>query len=250
MRKKECKNCEQIFEGNFCPNCGQNSHEHRINAHYFLHDIPHSVFHVDAGFFFTLKTLFTKPGVLVENFLEGKRIRYFSPIGFVMVMTALSTFLVKFFDWCKVRFLQHFHPESVIHQSHNFFEHYFSLFIFLMIPFAAVVTNLFFIRSKYNFWEHFLANTYLAAQLNIMWIVMHFVGFIAALVTGKDVDFAPEFFLTVFLMFFLYLYGATFGFLMRGFYKKRILILLIVLMNFVLSILYSYGFNITGIIRN
>ena len=73
-----------------------------------------------------------------------------------------------------------------------------------MIPFAAVVTNLFFIRSKYNFWEHFLANTYLAAQLNIMWIVMHFVGFIAALVTGKDVDFAPEFFLTLFLMFFLY----------------------------------------------
>ena len=71
---------------------------------------------------------------------------------------------------------------------------------------------------------------------NIMWIVMHFVGFIAALVTGKDVDFAPEFFLTVFLMFFLYLYGATFGFLMRGFYKTGVLILLIVLMNFVLSL--------------
>ena len=250
MRKTECKNCEQIFEGNFCPNCGQNSHEHRINAQYFLHDIPHSVFHVDAGFFFTLKSLFTKPGLLVENFLEGKRIRYFSPIGFVMVMTALSTLLVKILDWSKAKFLQHFHPEAVIHQNHNFFEHYFSVFIFLMIPFAAVVTNLFFIRQKYNFWEHFLVNTYLAAQLNIMWILMHFVSFVMALITGKDSDFAHVFFLTFFLVFFLYLYGSTFGFLMRNFHKKWILILIICIMNFVLSLLYSYGFNVTGIIKN
>lgn len=236
-----------MFIGNFCPNCGQNAHEHRVNLHYFLHDIPHSVFHVDSGFFYTLKMLFTKPGVMVQEFLEGKRIRYFRPIGYVMVMTALSALLVKLFDWGSAKVLAFQNIE--IHESHNFFEHYFSIFIFLMIPLATVVTWLFFSKKKYNFWEHFLANTYIAAQLNVLWITMHFVSFVAAVFSQREFHVNYTIFLTVFLMFFMYLYGSVLGHLMFPFFKQRWkLILLICLMNFVLSMLYSYGFQVAGLI--
>ena len=247
MERHECKNCDEIFVGNFCPHCGQNAHEHRVDAHYFLHDIPHSVFHVDNGFFYTIKMLFTKPGQMVKDFLDGKRARYFRPIAYVMVMTALSALLVKLFDWGTKKILE---ANNVnMHESHNFFEHYFSVFIFLMIPLASVVTWLCFVKKKYNFWEHFLANTYIAAQLNLMWITMHLVTFIAAIFTKSELQINYTIFLTVFLMFFMYLYGSVFGFLMFPFFKKKItLILILCLMNFFLSYLYSYGFQVAGLI--
>lgn len=247
MERHECQNCSEIFVGNFCPNCGQNSHEHRVNAHYFLHDIPHSIFHVDHGFFYTVKMLFTKPGLMIQEFLEGKRIKYFRPIAYVMVMTALSALLVKLFDWGTVQVLtaNGVKPYDV----HNFFEHYFSLFIFLMIPLASLVTRIFFVNKKYNFWEHFLANTYIAAQLNIMWILIHLITFVGTLVTQSEVNINFNFFLIFFLIFFMYLYGAVFGFLMMPFITNRaILILTISVMNVVLSSLYSYGFQVTGLI--
>lgn len=249
MERHECKNCSEIFVGNFCPNCGQNAHEHRINAHYFLHDIPHAVFHVDNGFFYTIKMLFTKPGLMIQEFLEGKRIKYFRPIAYVMVVTALSTLIVKFLDWGTHKILAG--KGIKMHESHNFFEHYFSLFIFLMIPFASFVTWIFFAKKKYNFWEHFLTNTYLAAQLNIMWIFMHLIPFIGALVTGNEVNINQNFFLIFFLIFFMYLYGSVFGFLMAPFTKNKVLLILILtFMNIVLSSLYSYGFQITGLVNS
>lgn len=247
MHRAECKNCEQSFVGNFCPNCGQSAHEHRVDAHYFLHDIPHSVLHVDSGFFYTIKMLFTKPGLMIRDFLEGKRVRYFRPVAFVMVMTALSALLVKLLDWGSSKLLLYKGVE--MHQSHNFFEHYFSLFIFLMIPLATLVTWLFFINRKYSFWEHFLANTYIAAQLNFMWILMHIITFFGALFTTSEVSFSYTVFLVVFMMFFMYLYGSVFGFLMHPFFRSKFsLILMLTLMNIVLSILYSYGFELAGLI--
>ncbi len=249
MERHECKNCSEIFAGNFCSNCGQNAHEHRINAHYFLHDIPHSVFHVDSGFFYTVKMLFTKPGLMVQEFLEGKRIKYFRPIGYVMVMTALSALLVKFLDWLTSKVLAH--NGVKIHETHNFFEHYFSVFIFLMIPLASLVTWLFFVKKKYNFWEHFLTNTYIAAQLNIMWILIHLIALIWALVSKTEQNPDYNFFMIFFLMLFMYLYGSVFGFLMYPFAKSKAgLIITICVMNVLLSMLYSYGFQLTGLIES
>lgn len=247
MVRHSCQNCSEIFTGNFCPNCGQSAHEHRIDAHYFLHDIPHSVFHIDGGFFYTLKMLFTQPGVMIADFLEGRRARHFRPFAYVMVMTALSAFLVKFFDWAKLKLLE---GKGQVHTGHeNFFEHYFSFFIFLMIPIATVVTWIAFRRKEYNYWEHFLANTYLAAQLNILWVLLHFAGMTGALLFGHDATVEGTYFLIFFLMFFLYLYGATFGFLMRNDYKIPVLVTILTLMNMVLATVYSFAFNLAGLVH-
>lgn len=249
MSRHECKNCSEFFSGNFCPNCGQDAHEHRINAQYFLHDIPHSVLHVDNGFFYTIKKLFAEPGLMIKEYLDGKRIKYFRPIGFVMVITALSSLLVKLLDWCTKYYLESRGGNYT--ESHNFFEHYFSLFIFMLIPVASLVTWLTFVKKKYNFWEHFLANTYIAAQLNIFWILMHFLALVGALFTASQIKLEYSIFLTVFLIFFMYMYGRVFGFLMYPLSKNKfVLILMLCIMNAVLSTIYSYGFNVTGLFEN
>ena len=241
MKSIACKNCSSIYNGNFCPNCGQSSHETRINAHYFLHDIPHSIFHVDGGFFNTLKMLFSKPGLMIEEFLEGKRIRYFRPFGYVMVMTAVSTFLTKMLEWSKYQLLQT-NTQIIPVKNYNFFEHYFSIFIFLMIPVASFVTWFFFFNKKYNFWEHILVNTYISAQLNIIWILSYLINFFIVLFTGKVFEMKMSILFIFFMMVFLYLYGSVFGYLFRKDYKIVFLTILLTVMNFLLFMIYYYGF--------
>lgn len=242
-----CKNCYRRFDGKFCLECGQSAAEGRIDLHYLLHDVPHSVFHIDQGFFYTLGMLFSKPGVMIQEYLAGKRIRHFRPFAYVMIMTAISSLLVKVLEWAKTDVLRSVYGVSPALEHANFFEHYFSVFVFIMIPFASVVTWLVFIRREYNFWEHFLANTYIAAQLNIIWILMHLVSLIAVLFTGSDYSTMGLAFFVVFMSFFLYMYGSVFGFLMKGVYKLWKLVLILSGMNLILYFVYSIGFHLAGI---
>lgn len=133
MRAHNCKNCSLNFEGNYCPQCGQSAHEHRIDAKYILHDVPHSIFHVDQGFFYTLKSMFTRPGAMVQDFLEGKRVKYFRPLAYVVIMSAICTLLVKGIEWLIRKSAG---VDAVPTHDESFFKHYFSLFIFIMIPFG------------------------------------------------------------------------------------------------------------------
>ncbi|WP_341840318.1 DUF3667 domain-containing protein [Chitinophaga caseinilytica] len=244
-----CKNCGKAAAGNFCPNCGQSYHEGKIDAHYFLHDIPHSVFHVDKGFFYTLLSLFTRPGGMIRDYLEGKRVKYFRPFAYVIIMSTICTLLVKLISAGIAGTYAKYHPGYVAEDKGGFFNHYFSVFIFLMIPIASVITFLFMRRGKYNFWEHFLINTYIAAQLNIMQVLVYLVGWVMMLVThqfGKiDIGLYIPFFMTA----FLFMYGSVFGFLMKDDYRKGWLVLRLTLMNCFLFFLYFSGFQLTGTMR-
>lgn len=247
MPKVHCKNCTQSFEGNYCPNCGQSAEEHRINFHYFIHDVPHSVFHIDGGFFYTLRMLFSKPGVMIRQYVEGQRVKHFRPFAYVMIMTAISTLLVKVLEWARIEIIRWDNPDFIPRESSNFFEHYFSIFVFIMIPFASVVTWLVFHKRPFNFWEHFLANTYISAQLNVIWVLMHLVSFLGALFTQGDYSVAGTVFLVCFMTSFLYMYGSVFGYLMKAYYKTWILICILTGMNLLLYFVYSIGFQLTGL---
>ena len=115
-----CKNCNTAFEGNFCPNCSQTAKTHAINAATFLHDIPHDIFHIDKGFSYTFINLLKKPSVTLAEYIEGKRIRHFKPFAYVIIMSAISTFIGHWIEEIMVvistkRGLQNveiYHPQS------------------------------------------------------------------------------------------------------------------------------------------
>lgn len=184
---------------------------------------------------------------MVQEYMEGKRVKHFRPFAYVMIMTAISTLLVQLMEWSKTQIIQGTTPTYLPKDTGNFFEHYFSVFVFIMIPFSSLITWITFLKRPYNFWEHFLANTYIAAQLNIIWVLMHFVTLLAALFTGGDYPIADMLFFTCFISAFLYMYGSVFGFLMKDYFKIWQLILLLTLMNFLLYLVYSLGFQFTGL---
>ncbi|MDH6353963.1 hypothetical protein M2132_000283 [Dysgonomonas sp. PH5-45] len=85
-----CKNCNSTIKGNYCQNCGQATKTDRINFHYLVHEIQHSIFHVDKGILFTIKELLLRPSITIKGYLEGKRVNLFKPFGFVVNQSSLN----------------------------------------------------------------------------------------------------------------------------------------------------------------
>lgn len=95
-----CKNCGQhlLLNQNFCHSCGQKADTHRINFHFLVHEIQHSIFHVDGGILYTLKHLFTRPGHMLREYLEGKRIHHFKPVLMLIIIGSINGLLGLIFE--------------------------------------------------------------------------------------------------------------------------------------------------------
>ncbi|MFY8127347.1 MAG: DUF3667 domain-containing protein [Chitinophagaceae bacterium] len=92
-------NCNKPFTESelFCSSCGQRTTTHRFSLRsLFTHDFIHAVFHLDKGFFGTLKNLFLQPGTVVKEFLEGKRVKYFNYFTMILILITVGHFLQKY----------------------------------------------------------------------------------------------------------------------------------------------------------
>ncbi|MCZ8370717.1 MAG: DUF3667 domain-containing protein [Porphyrobacter sp.] len=87
-----CANCQTVFSGNFCPECGQKAHIHRSLAA-IGHDILHGVLHLDGKLWETLPLLTFKPGHLTRRYIAGERARFVSPMS-MFLFTVFAMFAV------------------------------------------------------------------------------------------------------------------------------------------------------------
>ena len=241
MSSRECQNCNSLFDGNFCPQCGQASNTHRINALYFLHDIPHSVLHVDKGFPYTFYQLIKRPAQALDEYLAGRRVRYYRPLSYVLIMSTICVLIVSRIRIYMQELQQHL-GKPLVHTS--FLSHYQAVFIFLMIPLAGSITWLVFRRNKYNFWEHILINTYLAAQLNVLLVLISIFSLLKYLITGS-----ANYSITIFMTVFMVYYAFTFSSLMKTEKKGFSLGLKLGLMCFLLSSVYITAMIFAGITK-
>jgi hypothetical protein len=164
----ECKNCQTIFEGKYCPNCGQKSNTHRLTWHQLFHDLQHQILHVDRGIFFTLREMTLRPDKVIKEFIAGHRIKYFHPISYLLLGSALSLFIMKPF---KEQLLQFVTSGAVGQQSaqqakmqtgvFNYMQDHYNLMLAIFIPFLAFCTWLVYRKQKqYNYVEHMVVFGY------------------------------------------------------------------------------------------
>ncbi len=95
-REENCLNCGYPLIGKFCGNCGQKAFLHKDS---FWHMASHFIgdyFHYDSKFWITLKTLFTKPGLAALEYIQGKRVKYLTPIQLYVFVT--TVFFLFFFS--------------------------------------------------------------------------------------------------------------------------------------------------------
>ena len=91
----QCKNCAAEFDSKFCPDCGQKAKTGRITINQVVKDLQNQVVHVEQGFLFTVRELALHPGIMVRDYLAGKRVKHVKPVKFLVWATAISFLVVK-----------------------------------------------------------------------------------------------------------------------------------------------------------
>jgi hypothetical protein len=88
-KEENCLNCNYPLVGQYCGHCGQKAFLHKDSfGHMALHFIG-DYFHYDSKFWLTIKTMFTKPGQLTKDYIEGKRVKYLNPIQLYIFVTTV-----------------------------------------------------------------------------------------------------------------------------------------------------------------
>lgn len=185
-----CANCNRAIDvpdQKFCPSCGQPTPAHRIDWEFLSHELQHGVFHVDKGILFTVKHLFTRPGHMIREYIEGKREGHFKPMLMIMILGTIVTLLSKFFlgaglfgSWVKVKRTPTAAEIAEVRSDVGFdvmgfvdtFNHigiwmndHFAISTLLLMPFAALALKLAFRKFRdINYPEWFVITSFLVAQ--------------------------------------------------------------------------------------
>jgi hypothetical protein len=170
-----CLNCSQRTKENYCSNCGQKTNVERYSIKYILsHDILHGIFHIDRGFPYTLKELFTRPGHSIREYIDGKRIRHFHFFTFIIIallFNKLFSTLVPF-DFSDIDPVF----DNKFFQAFNIFlkENIKSITLSI-IPLQALISFTFFRKSKLNYSEHIVIASYISGASLFIDVLFPFV---------------------------------------------------------------------------
>src|SRR3982750_3617215 len=88
-----CLNCDATLSGAFCSACGQRDVPPYPNLRELAADAFAEFSGWDGRLASTLRTLIQRPGLLTHEFLEGRRVRYISPLR-LYLMTSVVYFLI------------------------------------------------------------------------------------------------------------------------------------------------------------
>jgi hypothetical protein len=237
-----CKNCHTEFEGKYCSACGQKSKTGRITFQHILREIPESILQVETGFPYTVKGLMIRPAGFLKDYFAGKRVKCYKPLGYVILLSTISSLLSLLVTFIlKTQHLITFRsiPESErnwMFWSTVFFAEYNSVFYFLMIPLLSLLSFIFF-HNIYNYWEHFIANTYLTAQFNFLIIGAQ----VWRLFNHGNVSFTP-----LLILFFTYI-SIVYVRLFNSKKSVAIYVVKMILLIILIVFMYATGLSLAGI---
>lgn len=171
-RRGTCANCGHVVAQAFCPSCGQRTDTQRIDGHYLWHELQHGLFHVDRGILFTLRELFIRPGHSIREFLDGKRVRHFKPLAFVVITAGVYSFLSSFLTPNILDDLpggQRMPPQAIA--LLDWFNAHYALLELTTLPLISGASWLFFRKAGRTYAEHLVMNCYLAGQRYVVSLI-------------------------------------------------------------------------------
>lgn len=87
--KQHCLNCDQDYEGAYCPHCGQSHATHRITWGNFWRNFVMNGIGLQGTLPHTIIELFYRPGFLIRDYLAGKRQHYTNPFRMLLLTAAI-----------------------------------------------------------------------------------------------------------------------------------------------------------------
>ena len=231
-----CLNCQEELDGNFCQNCGQKANTEPITMKKLLQDLPQVLFNWERGILYNIKSMFSKPGFHINEYLSGKRVRYYPPIQYALLVSAVLILMMK-----NLKFFHsgsggpRFEGSDVEeyyswgYKAGRFVANHADWFWPTYILFFSLATYLIMRNSKKNFAEHLYANAFIVGHISFLSILLfpissYFVLFLnplaylfamifmASVFKTDDVPWAAMFglaFLANLLALFMFLFTAA-----------------------------------------
>lgn len=212
----KCLNCGSETINNFCSVCGQKNSTHRFSLqHFIVHDFIHGVFHLDKGFLFTIRELFTRPGHSIREYIQGKRVRHFNYFTLLLIIIAVTHFTGAF-----SKDIDSDTGSRDLEGYSRVIEEYAKFIMLSFAPLFALSSYLLFRKSRQNYMEHLVMTMYIISGILIInYIVTLTSLFCTNLKVMKFVHASTELLKICYFFWFYYQYFSGFS------YKKGILIL-------------------------
>ncbi|TGD79817.1 DUF3667 domain-containing protein [Hymenobacter wooponensis] len=165
-----CLNCGTLVPERFCGHCGQDAHHtHRLTMAYMLHEVPHSIWHVDKGIFYSIWSIFTRPGSTIRSYLAGQRKYHFPPLSLLLLVTGIYAFISSTLHIDLLPPRDPAIPEAIWQAQKagvEFVAKYMSWVYVGLVPVIAAFARLFLRRGGYNYAECLVIAAFITAVCN------------------------------------------------------------------------------------
>lgn len=231
-----CKNCGETVQDQYCGHCGQNSNVDQITLSSLLHELSESVFQINRGFLYTVKELLKRPGNSIDEYLNGRRKRYYKPIAYVLTLSTLYFLVTQitgqntWMDDLVSGFSKGAYEAgngTEIPPVLNWFAKNFAFTTLLLLPVFSLASFLSFRGWGRNYLEHFVINSYITGQQAIFYAL---VALINTFVSSEMMESFP------FLIAFSYAGWVFWQFFKEG---NRVVNLLRSILTYVLYLIFS-----------
>lgn len=99
LKPTNCLNCGSPLEGNYCSECGQSAYVGKITFRETFESFLSSVFALEGPLIGTSVNLLRNPGKVFREFLSGKRRKYYKPVAYFVLLTAIYLVVRALLDY-------------------------------------------------------------------------------------------------------------------------------------------------------
>ena len=174
VKEEICMNCGTVLHGPYCSNCGQKVTDLNQSFWSFLMEYLANAFQLDTRLLPTLKEMVIHPGRLTQEFFKGKINSYVHPLKMNMFMLVIVIAIVALFMRPSTNIADDQTNAVLSSDLNSLIQTYLPIFILLMTPVLGLVVQLFSLRKKRPFMEHFVFALHFAAFVE-MFIVLKMV---------------------------------------------------------------------------
>ncbi|WP_295121207.1 DUF3667 domain-containing protein [uncultured Chitinophaga sp.] len=177
-----CKNCGANLDGKFCQQCGQKADIHRITLPHLLHEFFHVLTHADKGILFLAKEMVYKPGVVAAEYIAGQRKKYFNPLSFLVIISAIFALVALNSGYFEAMSagpsrtsygkMPPIYAQYMKESMYIVVHHGKMISIILIVPILTFLSWLFFKKKGYNFAENLVLQALIVGQIHLSMILL------------------------------------------------------------------------------
>ncbi len=241
--KLTCKSCGHALEDTFCTACGEKRFDSKeLSIKRFLEETFEGLVHFDNKYFRTLRALFTMPGQLSLNYVEGRRARFMKPVQFFVITNLIFFILIRgnpfslsLYNYITYGPFIFFNTRQLVHDkivhlgmSPGTYTYIFNEkmqadskeLIFVFIPICALICWLLFLTCRRRFVEHLVFSThFITFVLCLFFLQSYLITWPYYLITQTNYS---ELFDGITGVLTAVAIGAYFAIASRKFYKTRL----------------------------